>query len=81
MDFSSVKKLYVNSGVFNQKTAKELLPLLNLKNLEYIDFSYNNLTNFDFIDKCDWKIKTINYKGNHYKLNDEFKLKKKFKNI
>ncbi len=81
LDFSKVKKLYINNGVFNQKTANELIPLLNLKNLEDLDISYNHLTNFDFIEKCDWKIKHISYKGNHYKLKDEFKLKKMFKNI
>ena len=81
LNFKKVKKLYVNNGVFVQKTAEELLPILNLENLENLDISYNHLKNFKFMKECIWKIKYLSYDGNHHTLEDIFLLKKKFNNL
>ena len=81
LNFNNVKKLYVNNGVFIQKTAEKLLPNLALKNLEYLDISYNHLTSISFFEKCDWKIKNLYYIGNHLKLYEIFALKQKFKDL
>ena len=81
MNFNKVKKLYVNNGVFIQKTAEKLLPIIALKNLEILDTSFNYLTNLKFFEKCNWKIKKLHYKGNHLKLDDIFPLKIIFKDL
>ena len=82
LDFSKVKKLYVNNGVFTQRTAEELLPLLNLKNLENIDISYNNLKDLSpIIKKCNWKLlKNFTCDGNYFTSKDDFEIINKFKN-
>ena len=82
LDFSKVKKLYVNNGVFTQRTAEELLPLLNLKNLENIDISYNNLKDLSpIIKKCNWKLlKNFTCDGNYFTSKDDFEIINKFYN-
>ena len=81
LNFNKVKKLYVNNGVFIQKTAEKLLPIIALKNLKILDTSFNHLTNLKFFEKCNWKIKKLHYKGNHLKLDDIFPLKIIFKDL
>ena len=67
LDFRTIKKLVINHGALNQKTAETLLPSMNLNNLEILDISNNNLTNINFVKKCNCNLKSFDYSGNHIK--------------
>ena len=81
LDFSTVKKLYVNNGVFLQKTAEALFPLLNLKHLQELDINYNNLTNLSKIMKnCNFEfLKKLICDGNFFHSIEDFKIIEKYK--
>ena len=49
IDNNNIKKFCANNGVFTHITAKNIIPALNLKKCDYLDISYNNLENLDFI--------------------------------
>ena len=68
IDNNNIKKFCANNGVFNQITAKNIIPALNLKKCDYLDISYNNLENLDFIPDFmkNEKIKIIK-EGNFFK--------------
>ena len=82
LDFSTVKKFYINNGVFTQKTAESLLPLLNLKNLTNLNIGCNNLTNLKIImEKCNWKLlKNLAWEGNYFKSEEDMKIIDEYKN-
>ena len=82
LDFSTVKKFYINNGVFTQKTAELLLPLLNLKNLTNLNIGCNNLTNLKIImKKCNWKLlKNLAWEGNYFKSEEDMKIIDEYKN-
>ena len=67
LDFRTIKKLVINHGALNQKTAETLFPIMNLNNLEILDISNNNLTNINFVKKCNCNLKSFDYSGNHIK--------------
>jgi hypothetical protein len=82
LNFSEVKKFYVNNGVFTQKTAQSLLPLLNLEKLTHLNIGFNNLTNLKIImKKCNWKLlKNLAWEGNYFKSEEDMKIIDEYKN-
>ena len=52
MNFKNIKLLSATNGVFTQKTAEKIIPVLNLSSdvLDNIDLKYNYLTDLNFID-------------------------------
>ena len=82
LNFNKVKKFYVNNGVFTQKTAQSLLPLLNLEKLTHLNIGFNNLTNLKIImKKCNWKLlKNLAWEGNYFKSEEDMKIIDEYKN-
>ena len=81
LDLSKIKKLYLNHGALTQIAAKELLPIIDLKNLENLNIKYNYLKDLSFLEKCSWNLKIFSYKGNLLNEDDIDLIKNKFPNL
>ena len=68
LDFSMIKILGVNNGVFSQKTIEKILPALKLKTWKNVDLRFNDLTNLNFANNMDFDEKLV-YEGNFIKKN------------
>ena len=68
LDFSMIKILGVNNGVFSQKTVEKILPALKLKTWKNVDLRFNDLTNLNFANNMDFDEKLV-YEGNFIKKN------------